>query len=91
MKVTSLHVERRPSYDSDFPNQLVGSVKLTSSLGTQEVVLSNAALSKIFGVITAEVQETARRNAEAVRRGMADAMEEPLLLEAATVKVEGEL
>ena len=89
MKVISLHVERRPSYDLEFPNQLVGSVKLTSSLGAQEVVLSNAALSKIFGVITAEVQETARRNAEAVHRGMADAMEEPLLLEATTIKIEG--
>ena len=88
MKVESLHVERRPSYDSQFPNQLVGIVKLTSSTGEQSVVLSNAALSKIFGVIAAEVRDTARRNAEAVSRGMTDAMEEPLLLKATTVQIE---
>lgn len=87
MKVQSLTVEKRPSYDDQYPNQLVGTVTLQGDLGQQVVKLSNGALSRIFAVITAEVQETARRNAEAVTRGMQDAVDEPLLLEAQTVQL----
>ena len=86
MQVNSLSVERRPSYDTDFPNQLVGTVELKGSNGTQTIRLTNAALSRIFGVITAEVQETALRNAKQVTLGMADATNEPLLLAASTVE-----
>ena len=90
MKVHSLSVEQRPSYDTDYPNQLVGTVTLKSDLGQQTVKLSNSALSKIFGVIAAEVQDTARRNAEAVVRGMQDAIDEPLLLGAQSISLDKE-
>ena len=86
MQVKELSIARRPSYDSEFPNQLVGVVTLTGPSGSQTITLSNAALGRIFSVITAEVQDTARRNAEQVRRGLSDAAEEPLLLEASTVQ-----
>jgi hypothetical protein len=91
MEVKSLTVEKRPGYDSEYPNQLVGTVTLKGGLGEQTIKLSNGALSRIFGVIAAEVQDTARRNAEAVKRGMQDAVDEPLMLEAKNVAMPKEL
>ena len=88
MQITRLTVERRPSYDSEFPNQLVGTVEFTGPTGAQTVRLSNGALSRIFGVIAAEVQQTARDNAAQVRRGVEDAMNEPLALEATKIQLE---
>ena len=85
MQIKSLDISRRPSYDSDFPNQLVGTVELVGPNGAMKIVLSPDALSRIFCVISAEVQDTARTNANAVRRGMEDAMNEPLALEAQNV------
>lgn len=82
MQIKSLEIARRPSYDSDFPNQLVGTVELCGPNGAMKIVLSPGALSRIFGVISAEVQDTARANAVAARRGMEDAMNEPLALAA---------
>lgn len=90
MKVHALTVEQRPSYDSEFPNQLVGTVTLKGDLGQQVVRLSNGALSKIFAVIAIEVQETARRNADAVVRGMQDAVDEPLLIGAQHISLPNE-
>ena len=88
MQISRLTIERRPSYDSEFPNQLVGTVEFTSPTGAQTVRLSNGALSRVFGVIAAEVQQTARDNAAQVRRGVEDAMNEPLALQAANVQLE---
>lgn len=88
MQISCLTIERRPSYDSEFPNQLVGTVEFTSLTGVQTVRLSNGALSRVFGVIAAEVQQTARDNAAQVRRGVEDAMNEPLMLEATKVQLE---
>ena len=85
MQIKSLDISRRPSYDSDHPNQLVGTVELVGPHGAMKIVLSHGALSRIFGVIAAEVQDTARANANAVRRGVEDAMNEPLALEAQTI------
>lgn len=79
MQVESLEIQRRPSYDSDFPNQLVGLVKLKSNLGSQEIRITNAGLAKIFEVITDEVQATARENASRTKNALADAMHEPLI------------
>ena len=87
MQIKSLEINRRPSYDSDYPNQLVGMVELTSPHGEMKIVLSPGALSRIFGVIAAEVQDTARTNANATRRCMEDAMNEPLALEARNVNI----
>ena len=85
MQIKSLDISRRPSYASESPNQLVGTVELVGSHGAMKIVLSPGALSRIFGVIAAEVQDTARANANAVRRGVEDAMNEPLALEAQTI------
>lgn len=87
MQVESLNIERRPNYDSEYPNQLIGLVKLKCTTGTQEIVLSPGALSRVFGVIGAEVQDTARKNAELIKRGIQDAIDTPLLADAATVKL----
>ena len=87
MQVESLSVERRPSYDSEFPYQLVGTVSMKSITGNQTIRLSNAALSKIFNVITEEVAATAKVNAEMTTRAMADATYEPLLTGASKVEV----
>ena len=85
MQIKSLEINRRPSYDSEYPNQLIGTVELVGPHGAMKIVLSPGALSRVFGVISAEVQDTARTNANAVRRGMEDAMNEPLALEAQTI------
>ena len=85
MQIKSLEINRRPSYDSEYPNQLIGTVELVGPNGAMKIVLSPGALSRVFGVISAEVQDTARTNANAVRRGMEDAMNEPLALEAQTI------
>lgn len=85
MQIKSLEISRRPSYDSAYPNQLVGTVELVGPHGARKVKLSPGAFSRIFGVIAAEVQDTARANANATRRCMEDAMNEPLALEAQTI------
>ena len=85
MQIKSLDISRRPSYDSDYPNQLVGTVELVGPHGAMKIVLSPGALSRIFGVIAAEVQDTARANANATRRCMEDAIHEPLALEARNI------
>lgn len=85
MQIKSLDICRRPSYDSEYPNQLIGTVELVGPHGAMKIVLSPGALSRVFGVIAAEVQDTARANANAVRRGVEDAMNEPLALEARNV------
>jgi len=87
MQVESLSISRRPSYDDNFPNQLVGTVKLKGTNGAQEILLTNAGLSKIFQVISEEVQETARANASAVGTGMSNAMHEPLMMKARNIEV----
>ena len=87
MQIKSLEIARRPPYDSDYPHQLVGTVELCGPNGAMKVILSPGALSRIFGIISAEVQETARANAVAARRGMEDAMNEPLALIAQTIPI----
>ena len=83
-----MQISRRPSYSSEFPDQLTGIVEFTPPTGAQTVRLLNGALSRLFGVIDAEVQQTARDNAAQVRRGVEDAMNEPLALQAANVQLE---
>lgn len=87
MKVESLEVSRRPSYDSDFPNQLIGTVRLKGPAGETTIVLSNMALSKIFGVISAEVSKTASQNASQVASGMENAAHEALVIESSKVEL----
>lgn len=87
MQVEGLSIERRPSYDSDFPNQLVGLVTLKSNLGSQQIRLTTKSLSRIFEVITEEVCETAKENAARTKNALVEATHEPLLAGAAKVEV----
>lgn len=80
MKVIKLNIARRASYEVR-PGELIGTVTLEGDRGSQELVLSPAALSRIFGVIAVEVEFTARRNAKETRFAMDDAVHEPLLPE----------
>jgi hypothetical protein len=86
MQVESLDVQRRPSYDSDYPNMLVGMVTLKGSSGKQEIRLSNAALSRVFKVISDEVQSTASANAAQVTNAMGNAVAEYALMEAQKIE-----
>jgi len=84
MQVKSLSIERRPSYDSEYPNQLVGMVELDGVTGSQKIRLTNERLSRVFSVITDQVVTTARANAAEVKQGLGEALHEPLLAKAAT-------
>ena len=86
MIVKLLHIEKRPSYDSDFPNLLKGAVTLEGPEGSQTIMLSNKAIADIFCIITAEVHSTAQRNASAVQIGLTSAAHEGLALDAQTIK-----
>lgn len=86
MQVESLEINRRPSYDSEFPNQLVGMVNIKSNLGSQQIRISNKGLTRIFEFIAEEVHLTAQENASRVKGAISEAMHEPLLAGAVTVE-----
>lgn len=79
MQIESLDVQRRPSYDSEYPNMLVGIVKVKGVSGTQEIRLSNESLSAIFAAVRDDVVQTAKKNAAEVSRAMSDATAEALI------------
>lgn len=81
MEVKSLKVERRPSYDDNYPNMLVGTVEMVGPGGKVEVVLSNQSLSAIFQVIHGDVTSRAKQNAKATDHAMNQAENEQVLLE----------
>lgn len=87
MKIVSLKIETQPSYAAN-AGQMVGTVSLEGPTGSQSIVLSNAALSRIFGVIGADITESTRRNALMVKAAVDDAVHGPLLAAAAQVEVE---
>ena len=51
MKVQNLVVERKSSYDDDYPSMLVGIVQIVGDNGKMEVKLSNSSVAKIFSII----------------------------------------
>ena len=81
MKVENLSIERRPSYDSEYPNMLVGIVKIKGEHGSMEVKLSNNAVAQIFSVIKDDVQKIANYNAQQASEAVVDAMNEAPVLE----------
>ena len=85
MQVTDLTIRRQASYESD-PGQLKGIVTMTGSSGSQTIVLSAKALSRIFGVIAQDVTDQARVNATQAKNAMEEAVHQPLLADAAEVK-----
>jgi hypothetical protein len=88
MFITKLTIKKQESYEPN-PNQLVGSVVLEGITGKQEIVLSSAAISRIFGVIGEEVIDRSRNNAKMTKNAVEEAVHEPLLAGAA--QVSGEL
>lgn len=81
MKVKSLAIERRPSYDSEAPNQFVGLIQLSDDNGAQTIRLSNAAINKIFTLLIREVSDMARKNAANTQFGLEQAANDLLLTE----------
>lgn len=81
MKVETLNISRRASYDNDYPNMLVGIVQLQGEHGKTEVKLSNASVARIFAIIKEDVQRVADYNATQVGQAIEDAQNEHHLLE----------
>ena len=83
MKVENLVIERRPSYDNDYPSLLVGLVQIQGLHGKMEVKLSNRTVSQIFSLIKSDVQKTAEYNASQVSDAIEEAENEMPMLESA--------
>jgi hypothetical protein len=82
MKVENLIIERRASYDQDYPNMLVGLVQMKGEHGKMEVKLSNLVVSRIFELIKADVQRVADYNASQSSHAIEEAENEaPALIQ----------
>lgn len=81
MKVQNLLIERKPSYDIEYPNMLVGTVQIQGDQGKMEVKISNAVVSAIFALVKADVQRVANYNAAQVGFAVEEAENEMPLLE----------
>ena len=84
MKVENLNIERKPSYDDNYPNMLIGLVQIQGEHGKMEVKLANKTVSAIFALIKDDVQKTANYNASQVENAVENAENETPLLEALT-------
>lgn len=80
MQVINLNIERRPSYDHDWPNQLVGIAQLQGPHGKLEVKLSPSTVANIFELIKKDAQRVADYNASQVGQAIEDAQGEQKLL-----------
>ena len=83
MKVDNLKINRRASYDSEYPNQLVGIVQIHGEHGKMEVKLSNVSVGKIFAIIKEDVTRTAKYNAGQAEHAIDDVGGEIKLIEQA--------
>lgn len=81
MKVVNLLIERKPSYDSDYPNLLVGIVQIQGEHGKMEVRLSSQIVSQIFALVKNDVQRVANYNASQAAHAVGEAENELPLLE----------
>ena len=90
MFVTKLTIEKQESYETD-AGQLRGSVVLEGQSGKQEIVLSAAAMSRVFGVIAEEVIDRSRNNAKMTKNAMEEAIHEPLLANSSKVTSDDEI
>ena len=76
MKIQNLLIERKPQYDTEYPNMLVGLVQLQGQNGKMEVKLSNSTLAEIFALIKQDVQRVAKTNASQVGHAIDEAVNE---------------
>lgn len=81
MKFTNLIIERKPSYDAHFPNELVGLVQLAGDRGKQEIRLSNETIAKILEIARPDASLQAQQNALAVSIALSNACNENPLLD----------
>lgn len=81
MKIEELNISRRPSYDNDYPNMLVGTVKMRGGHGSLEVKLSTSAVSQIFALIQSDVKRVAKYNAEQSDHAVEEVIGEGKLLQ----------
>ena len=89
MKVINLIVERKPSYDDDYPSQMVGTVQLQGMHGKIESRLASKTLASIFALIREDVQKTADYNARQVGDAIDEASGEAALIDETAMKIEG--
>ena len=64
MRVKSLEIRKRESYDSEYPNEVVGIVDIVGETGRMEVRLFPSTISKIFRLCKDDVRKVAGFNAE---------------------------
>lgn len=81
MKIKNLRIERKESYDPDYPNQLVGLVQIAGEHGKMEVKLSSACVADIFALIKSDVVRVSKYNAEQSGQAVDEAEGELKLLE----------
>ena len=79
MKVENLVIERRASYDNDYPNQLVGLVQVKGEHGKMEIKLSSTVVSKIFVLVKEDAERVAKYNSSQVGQAVEEASGEYLL------------
>jgi hypothetical protein len=63
MRVLSLEVKKRESYDSEYPNEIVGVVQIVGETGKMEVRLHPKTVCEIFKLCREDVQRVANYNA----------------------------
>ena len=80
MKFINLIIERKPSYDAYFPNELVGLVQLAGDRGKQEIRLSNDTIAKILEIARPDSAYQAEQNALNVSQALSTACNENPLL-----------
>jgi hypothetical protein len=81
VRINNLHIERKESFDQDYPNMLVGLVQIKGDHGKMEVKLSNTVVSRIFALIKEDVQRVATYNASQAGHAVEEAVGECDLLE----------
>ena len=79
MKVENLVIERKASYDNDYPNQLVGLVQVKGEHGKMEVKMSSTVVGKIFALVKEDVERVAKYNSSQVGQAVEEASGEYLL------------
>ena len=85
MKVERLLIEKKPSYDDNYPNMLCGLVQLLGEHGKQEIKLSSSVVSAIFNIIKEDCQRVAEYNASQTSHAIEEAGSEQALLEQAVI------
>lgn len=81
MKVINLTIERKASYDQDYPNMLVGLVQMQGEHGKMEVKVSNSVVAKIFALVKDDAQRVANYNADQTGHAFDEAQNEHALIE----------